>query len=132
MNKRTRLGLVRHGQTHANIDQVWHGQTDTALTEHGLQAGDQLNAVVPAQSDVEQRHVRVKMCRLLAGILRIMRQPDGVAFRIKDLPDRRGKITVVIDNEYALATLVSDRCRHPDPCSSAMLWHPIELASCDH
>ena len=35
MNKRTRLGLVRHGQTYANIEYVWHGQTDTALTEHG-------------------------------------------------------------------------------------------------
>lgn len=35
MNHRTRLGLVRHGQTYANIDQVWHGQTDTALTEQG-------------------------------------------------------------------------------------------------
>ena len=35
MNKRTRLGLVRHGQTYANIEHVWHGQTDTALTEQG-------------------------------------------------------------------------------------------------
>ena len=37
MNNRTRLGLVRHGQTYANVEQVWHGQTDTALTEHGQQ-----------------------------------------------------------------------------------------------
>ena len=35
MNNRTRLGLVRHGQTYANIEHVWHGQTDTALTEQG-------------------------------------------------------------------------------------------------
>ncbi len=35
MKKQTRLGLVRHGQTRANIDQVWHGHTDTALTELG-------------------------------------------------------------------------------------------------
>lgn len=27
--------LVRHGQTSANIEQVWHGHTDTPLTETG-------------------------------------------------------------------------------------------------
>lgn len=32
-----RLMLVRHGETHANIDHVWHGHTDTALTEKGEQ-----------------------------------------------------------------------------------------------
>lgn len=32
-----RLLLVRHGQTSANIEQVWHGSTDTALTEQGEQ-----------------------------------------------------------------------------------------------
>lgn len=26
---------MRHGQTHANIERVWHGHTDTALTELG-------------------------------------------------------------------------------------------------
>ncbi len=35
MKRKSRLGLVRHGQTHANIERVWHGQTDTALTELG-------------------------------------------------------------------------------------------------
>ncbi|NHN38003.1 histidine phosphatase family protein [Pseudomaricurvus alcaniphilus] len=30
-----RIGLVRHGQTYANIDRVWHGFTDTELTEQG-------------------------------------------------------------------------------------------------
>lgn len=32
-----RLLLVRHGQTTANIDKVWHGSTDTPLTEQGEQ-----------------------------------------------------------------------------------------------
>ena len=33
------LTIVRHGQTSANIDGVWHGSTNTPLTEHGrLQA----------------------------------------------------------------------------------------------
>lgn len=30
-----RLLMVRHGQTRANIDKVWHGITDTALTDLG-------------------------------------------------------------------------------------------------
>ncbi len=38
----TRLGLVRHGQTYANIDRVWHGHTDTQLTELGYQQARQL------------------------------------------------------------------------------------------
>jgi broad specificity phosphatase PhoE len=31
----TILTIVRHGQTSANIDRVWHGSTDTPLTDHG-------------------------------------------------------------------------------------------------
>jgi broad specificity phosphatase PhoE len=31
----TLLTLVRHGQTSANLDAVWHGSTDTPLTPHG-------------------------------------------------------------------------------------------------
>ena len=29
------LTIVRHGQTSANVDGVWHGSTNTALTPHG-------------------------------------------------------------------------------------------------
>jgi broad specificity phosphatase PhoE len=32
---RTVLTLVRHGQTAANLDAVWHGSSDTPLTPHG-------------------------------------------------------------------------------------------------
>lgn len=31
----TILTIVRHGQTSANIEGVWHGSTNTPLTEHG-------------------------------------------------------------------------------------------------
>jgi probable phosphoglycerate mutase len=34
-SQRTLLTLVRHGQTSANIDGVWHGSSDTPLTDHG-------------------------------------------------------------------------------------------------
>ena len=35
MAKTQTLGLVRHGETYANIDKVWHGHTDTELTDNG-------------------------------------------------------------------------------------------------
>jgi broad specificity phosphatase PhoE len=34
-SERTLLTIVRHGQTSANIDRVWHGSTNTPLTEFG-------------------------------------------------------------------------------------------------
>ncbi len=42
MKRQGRLGFVRHGQTRANIDQVWHGRTDTALTELGYEQATKL------------------------------------------------------------------------------------------
>lgn len=36
MSNPTILTLVRHGETPANLDGVWHGSTDTPLTERGL------------------------------------------------------------------------------------------------
>jgi broad specificity phosphatase PhoE len=35
MSATGRVLLVRHGQTFANINKVWHGHTDTALTPEG-------------------------------------------------------------------------------------------------
>jgi probable phosphoglycerate mutase len=35
MPTRTVLTLVRHGQTSANLESVWHGSSDTPLTSHG-------------------------------------------------------------------------------------------------
>ena len=42
MENKARLGLVRHGQTYANVDQVWHGHTDTALTDLGFRQANRL------------------------------------------------------------------------------------------
>jgi len=40
MSPPARINLVRHGETSANVDGVWHGSIDTALTERGhAQAG---------------------------------------------------------------------------------------------
>jgi broad specificity phosphatase PhoE len=35
MSPPTIVTLVRHGETSANVDGVWHGSIDTALTPHG-------------------------------------------------------------------------------------------------
>jgi broad specificity phosphatase PhoE len=37
MSDRTILTLIRHGETPANIDGVWHGSTDSPLTDRGRQ-----------------------------------------------------------------------------------------------
>jgi broad specificity phosphatase PhoE len=39
-----RLILVRHGQTSANLDGLWHGSTDTPLTELGHQQAQWLGS----------------------------------------------------------------------------------------
>ena len=35
LKSKTRLVFVRHAQSYANIEKVWHGQTDTELTDKG-------------------------------------------------------------------------------------------------
>ena len=39
-----KLLLVRHGQTSANVDRVWHGHTDTPLTDAGRAQAERLGA----------------------------------------------------------------------------------------
>jgi probable phosphoglycerate mutase len=42
MSGRTILTLVRHGETTANAEGVWHGSIDTQLTERGLRQAEQV------------------------------------------------------------------------------------------
>jgi broad specificity phosphatase PhoE len=44
MTRKGRLMMVRHGQTSANIDKVWHGKTDTALTDLGREQARKLGS----------------------------------------------------------------------------------------
>lgn len=44
MGQNGRLLLVRHGQTAANVEQVWHGHTDTPLTPLGHEQAEKLGA----------------------------------------------------------------------------------------
>jgi broad specificity phosphatase PhoE len=42
MSGKTILTLVRHGETSANLEGVWHGSIDTPLTERGLTQADRV------------------------------------------------------------------------------------------
>ncbi len=42
MSARTILTLVRHGETTANVEGVWHGSIDTQLTERGLRQAERV------------------------------------------------------------------------------------------
>ncbi len=42
----TILTLVRHGETPANLDGVWHGSTDTLLTERGRAQAERVGAYI--------------------------------------------------------------------------------------
>lgn len=44
MNPNSEVWLVRHGQTIANKEKIWHGQIDTPLNEEGEQQRKQLGA----------------------------------------------------------------------------------------
>lgn len=50
MSHKGRLLMVRHGQTPANIEKVWHGSTDTPLTDFGREQarllGDYFHRIV--------------------------------------------------------------------------------------
>lgn len=46
--KRTLLTIVRHGQTSANLEGVWHGSTNTPLTDHGHRQAAAVGAFIAA------------------------------------------------------------------------------------
>ena len=47
---RTILTLVRHGETPANLEGVWHGSIDTPLTERGLAQAERVAAYLAAHA----------------------------------------------------------------------------------
>ena len=50
---RSLLTIVRHGQTSANVDGVWHGSTNTPLTDHGHRQA----AAVAAHIEANHREI---------------------------------------------------------------------------
>jgi probable phosphoglycerate mutase len=45
----THLILIRHGQIQANIDKLWHGWTDSALTDTGIAQAERVAARIAAE-----------------------------------------------------------------------------------
>ncbi len=43
----TKLMLVRHGETEANVSQVWQGSLDAPLTKRGLLQVERLATALP-------------------------------------------------------------------------------------
>jgi broad specificity phosphatase PhoE len=48
MARGTTLTLVRHGETSANVDGIWHGSIDTALTVRGREQAERVAAHLAA------------------------------------------------------------------------------------
>ena len=90
MNPRGIVTLVRHGQTSANIDQVWHGSSDTPLTPFGaLQAqrvarfldGHSGDATVVYSSPLTRaRHTAEPIAQQLGLEVRIEEEAQGELF----------------------------------------------------
>lgn len=49
--EQTVLVLVRHGETSANLDGVWHGSIDTPLTERGRRQAERVAEYLAAEGD---------------------------------------------------------------------------------
>lgn len=76
MSEVGRVLLVRHGQTFANINKVWHGHTDTALTKEGegqaVRLGKYFHSYLPQvdaiyASPLQRAHNTAKQIALNSG-----------------------------------------------------------------
>jgi broad specificity phosphatase PhoE len=76
---RTILTLIRHGETSANIDSVWHGSTDTPLTQRG-RAQAELVARYAADS------LKASATAIYASPLERARDTAAAVGRALDLP----------------------------------------------
>lgn len=81
MPEPTILTLIRHGETSANQDGVWHGSTDTPLTELGAQQAERVAGFCAREldtihaiysSDLQRaRHTAEPIARMLGLSLRV-------------------------------------------------------------
>ena len=111
-----KLLLVRHGQTHANIDRIWHGHTDTPLTSLGLEQAQRLgsyfNHYLPAidaiyASPLQRARITAEHIAAQAGLTvnldpRLMEQGvgewEGLGFR--ELRDTLGFFSGLMSDEH--------------------------------
>ena len=116
MAEKGRLLLVRHGQTSANIDQVWHGHTDTLLTELGheqrLKLGSYFHNYMPDvhviySSPLQRARLTAESIAALSGH-EVSTDPRLMEFGAGDyegksfdeLRDELGFIQKIVDDEH--------------------------------
>jgi probable phosphoglycerate mutase len=101
---RTVLILVRHGETAANIDQVWHGSIDTPLTPRGEQQAERVaerirsefsDASAVYSSDLQRAR---NTARTIRDALDVQHRADA-ALREYDLGSWEGKTFAELHHE---------------------------------
>jgi probable phosphoglycerate mutase len=90
MSTRTILTLVRHGETTANVDGVWHGSIDSQLTERGRRQAERVAhhlaqtrpqaAAVYASPLIRSRHTAHAIADALGLEIRI--EPDLTEYHL--------------------------------------------------
>jgi probable phosphoglycerate mutase len=93
MDARTILTLVRHGETTANVEGVWHGSIDTQLTERGYRQAERVArhlactrpraAAVYASPLIRSRHTARAIAEALGLETRI--EPDLTEYHLGSL-----------------------------------------------
>ncbi len=69
------ITLVRHGETSANVDGVWHGSIDTELTARGVRQAERVALhVAPTRSDVTALYA--------SPLMRARRTAEPIAARL--------------------------------------------------
>ena len=67
------LTLVRHGETSANLDGVWHGSTDTPLTQRGQQQAERVAGYLEGHAETAAAIYSSPLRRALATARAIAR-----------------------------------------------------------
>jgi probable phosphoglycerate mutase len=93
MSTRTTLTLVRHGETAANVEGIWHGSIDTPLTEQGRRQAERVArhlasarphaAAVYASPLIRSRHTARAIADALGVAPRI--EPGLTEYHLGDL-----------------------------------------------
>ncbi len=82
------VSFIRHGETHANVQELWHGHTDGPLTERGHAQAQALSDWYEApdviyHSNLERaRHTAEKLAERLR--LQTMERPDVIEMHLGD------------------------------------------------
>ncbi len=107
MREQTILTLVRHGETSANLDGVWHGSTDTPLTERGRRQAERVaRYLVEKHGDAAALYSsglqRARETALAVGAALGLELRTDAALREYDLGSWEGKTYRDLQTEHQL------------------------------